>query len=75
MSLTRSYRYVRLPGKDRPFRHPGRLIHAQEQKDDGTLYYHNMTVCGRVPRENWEELVTQVGNNRVTCESCKRRMR
>ncbi len=73
--ITRKYRYVRLPGKDRPFRHPGRLVHAQEQREDGSLYHDRMTICGRVPRESYENFIEQSGNVRVTCESCKKRMR
>lgn len=75
MSLSRTYKFVRLPGKDRPFRHPGRLIHAQEIKEDGSTYHERMTICGRIPREEQESFVEVTGNSRVTCESCKGRMR
>lgn len=75
MSLSRIYRAVRLPGKDRPFRHPGRLIHAQEEREDGSLFYERMTVCGRIPREEHEQFVQVAGNSRITCPSCKGRMR
>lgn len=71
--LRRNYRHVRLMGRDRPYRAPGRYIHALELKPDGSPYHPTMAVCGREPRydSNGFESVAVP----ITCKRCLERLR
>lgn len=74
--LKRKYKAVRLLGRDRPYRAPGRLIHAQEINGDGKPFYTEMAVCGRQPRPDSEGFeIFRDGEASVTCERCVERMR
>lgn len=72
--LKRKYNPVRLQGRDRPYRAPGRLIHALEINEDGVPYAPGMAICGRTPREDSEGFMGVV-TERITCLRCRERMR
>lgn len=72
--MNRSYRAVRLQGRDRPYRRPGRLTHAQELNDEGSAFAPGMAICGRTPREESDGF-GDAPSNLITCERCKERMR
>lgn len=63
-------------GRARPFRKPGRLVHAQELQETGKPYDKLMAVCGRRPRYDSDgfEFIADV-IEKITCPECRRRMR
>jgi hypothetical protein len=72
MQHKRTYQTVRLAGRDRPFRAPGKLIHVFDIVD-GKPLHSNMSICGRIPRD--ESIGFEPVKAAVTCERCKERMR